>query len=66
MNLDSALVAQYTNAQGFIQDFLVGGGGEEVCGAVCVGVCKLGGSGGMPPPPRKIFFRSSQIASDTI
>ena len=26
--------------QGFIQDFLVGGGGEEVCGAVCVGVCE--------------------------
>ena len=29
----------FSHTQGFIQDFLVGGG-EEVCGAVCVGVCE--------------------------
>ena len=32
---------------------------------VNVRVCKLGGSGGMPPQ-KKIFFRSSQIASHAI
>ena len=48
------------------------GGGRKQDGSRMIVVCEthaclLGGSGGMPPPPRKILnLYTSQIASDAI
>ena len=49
----------YHQSQGFIQDFGMGGeGGEQddsrIILACKMHVCLLGGSTGIPPPPRKI------------
>ena len=55
--------------QGFMQGFEMGGKQDSNMAIVMyeMRLCLLGGSGGMPPLPRKIFeFTSSQIASDAI
>ena len=57
-------------AQGFIQDFELGGRKQDGSRMIVVcetHACLLGGSGDMPPPPSKIFnLYTSQIASDAI